>query len=321
MLHAIFYGVGTFGMKITTNTDRQWYADLLGRTDVKRRRTITMLKCNIGAQLNDASGYNTPEGNLGIFNLQYQFGRKDPFPGGISYTIDENKDVTVYGYGSSNNYQTAGFTIGNSLIPATSFDSNAKLILDYTITHPEIFIYGNTWLNSSTLRSVPWMISRCLWGDNNTANRSVNNGGLDPEPWGTAEEKGKKTIYDPCPSGWRVAAADSWSGIANESMSASWINIGNYVFKDDFNKGYILYFNSKTSGISTYIPATGRRGYATGKLEAMGHQGGIWWSSPSGSNTYSGTYFYAINSSNGIHIASDYNQAIGFPIRCVKIEP
>lgn len=289
----------------------------MGRTDVGRVRTITMLNCNLGAQLNTTKSYTGPSGNIGAYCLQYQFGRKDPFPGTTGYDANTATDVTIYGYGSSNTYNKTGFTI----LSKEQASSVVADPLNYTIEHPEIFIYGTNpnsqynWIHNAEVNSLPWKISKCLWGDNNSSALEVNAGGLDPDPWGTSKESGKKTIYDPCPAGWRVAPADTWTGIGNDGIG-SWLSVtSSNIFQSGFNKGYVFYFGS-LSGASTYCPAAGARDAIDGKLASIGTLGAVWLSAPSGSNSAYGTYLYSVD--GGVHIVSDHRPAMGFPIRCVK---
>lgn len=307
-------------MTISTNTDRNWYATLYGRNDIKRRRTITMLRCNLGAQLDDACHYDTPEGNIGIYSMQYQSGRKDLFPGSTNYSTSE--ETTIYGYGTSNTYQTSGFKIGDMAVNSNTLSSlSARATLDYSIERPAVFIYGSNdnsgsnWLHNAIPNSPDHMISRCLWGDNNTTvSMTVNNGGLDPDPWGTPSESGKKTIYDPCPAGWRVSAADSWTGLGTDDI-ISWIGVEEkqLYLKGSYDNGYTFVFGSST----TFCPASGRR-FSNGKvIENVGSLGGVWWSSFS---IKEGTYFF-INSGSGGHLASDMPASYGLPVRCTKIIP
>lgn len=286
-----------------------------------------MLNCNLGAQLDVAKSYTNPSGNIGAHCLQYQFGRKDPFPGVSSYDGKTATDVTIYGYGSSTIYYKSGFTIGNKK-QASNATYNARQTLEYTIAHPEIYIYGANvnsqynWIHSAVIGSADLKISKCLWGDNNSSSLEVNMGGLDPDPWGTLKENGKKTIYDPCPAGWRVAPADSWTGIAHDidgdNRIGYWLNVGinNFYCNGNFNYGYTFKFGS--TGASTYCPATGGRDAITGDLASIGTLGAVWMSAPSGSNSTYGTYLYSTD--GVVHIVSDHRPAMGFPIRCVKIE-
>lgn len=81
---------------------------------------------------------------------------------------------------------------------ATTTGSTIQNNLDYSIQHPDVFIKGDNWINSATLNSSQWKVSSCLWGDNDTAkgsNNSINPPPctiLDPAPWGTESESGKR---------------------------------------------------------------------------------------------------------------------------------
>lgn len=45
-----------------------------------RERELVLMECKLGALLDRGNSSLTFEGNTGAFNLNYQFGRKDPFP-------------------------------------------------------------------------------------------------------------------------------------------------------------------------------------------------------------------------------------------------
>lgn len=310
-------------MTISTNTDRQWYATLLNRSDIKRRRSITMLRCNIGAQLDDKCSYNTPEGNIGVYNMQYQFGRKDPFPGSATYERND-EETPIYGVGSSGTYTE--FKIGDKAISSDVI--NGISTLDYIIQHPEHFIYNgigtthpldnnSSWFHNATEGSPEVKINRCLWGDNNTETKIiVNSGGLDSDPWGTSKETGRKTIYDPCPAGWRVSAADSWTAIGKDNMGSSWISLPEaQCYHGSYDRGYTYFFGS-LSGTSTFCPSTGTRSAVDAKVGQVEYLGTVWWSSPSVKH---GTYFWS--TPTAIHLASDMIMGYGLPVRCTKINP
>lgn len=310
-------------MTIITNTARTWYTSLPGiGASAGRKRSIVMTRCSLGSQLNTAKSYLTPAGNIGIYNMQYQYGRKDPFPGGSTYTADS--ESTIYGYGSSTAYKTTGFTIGSEIVPSnSSLGSTTQELLNYTINHPERFIYYNgstyNWIYNATINSSAWKISNCLWGDNNKVTTAdgigVNAGYLDPLPWGVVGETGKKTIYDPCPAGWRIAPADSWTGLADDGIS-SWVSTTTSMAITQITNGITCKF--KTCSEEIFCPLTGFRWATTGLLRNSGIQYSMWWSSPSGQNHEHATYFYYYHPINNAHLASDYYRALGLTVRCVK---
>ena len=126
---------------------------------------------NLGALVATAATGDVDPLSIDVF---YQWGRKDPFPGMISFT--ENKGAAVAG--------TAWTAKGEKITTA------------YAIAHPTEYAH------------VP-NVDAGVWNVD------------DPKDlWNTAE--GGKTIYDPCPVGYRVPLYDSsmpmWSG----NFDANW---------------------------------------------------------------------------------------------------
>jgi hypothetical protein len=112
--------------------------------------------------------------------LFYAWGRKDPFRHG--QTIYPGPAGLVYG------------AIGTN---ATGYDDNVL----YTIAHPNMYIYGLS-----------------LWGTNYWQKNSVSANRI--YPWGDprleSNRKGK-SVYDPCPPGWRIPDTD----VLNKSVTNS----------------------------------------------------------------------------------------------------
>lgn len=119
----------------------------------------------------------------------------------------------------------------------------------------------------------------------------------DASLWSTS-----KTMYDPCPAGWKVPATNVWNGIAE--------------FVDgEFEGGWHFNFGGQT----TFYPAAGRRSFSKGVLTNVNHDGtpytGYYWSANSAaSNKSNGLYFNI----DGIENAQANYRAGGFQVRCVK---
>jgi hypothetical protein len=119
--------------------------------------------------------------------------------------------------------------------------------------------------------------------------------------WGGDDEANPKTIYDPCPAGWRVpfSGADAYS---------PWKGFRMQEFDPSDAAGYTL-----GSPVQSYWPAAGRRDYATGALTNLGADGFYW------SATFTGTYAYGQGFLNGdIHPSDVRNRATGLSVRCVR---
>ena len=116
---------------------------------------------------------------------------------------------------------------------------------------------------------------------------------------GTLTTPGAKTIYDPCPSGWRVPAwrngVSPWNG-----LSATGVTLGSGT-----STGYTW------PGIGFWT-ATGYRNYSDGSISFA--KSGLYWSaSPSSSNGHNLNF-----SSGGVFLASGQYRANGFSVRCVQ---
>lgn len=73
-----------------------------------------------------------------------------------------------------------------------------------------------------------------------------------------SDESGAKTIYDPCPEGWRVPSIDDYAGIAQEHFN-------------DVEGGNMYVYNEQ----SNFFPFTGYR-EVTGLMDATANYGTLW---------------------------------------------
>lgn len=136
------------------------------------------------------NGYEVLDRNLGALDnipgvaslgLLYQWGRKDPFIG-AAYTNDnytDNGRLTTY------NYYNKEWSVNKRS------ESGKNTNISYTIENPTILTYDG--LSSKELTKGGY-----LWG---------TNGGLNHEG---IKDLGSKTIYDPCPEGYRIPPVDAF---------------------------------------------------------------------------------------------------------------
>ncbi|MBB4037886.1 hypothetical protein GGR21_003807 [Dysgonomonas hofstadii] len=150
-----------------------WVTDYDPETEYKSYNGLQFMDRCLGAT-------NATFGALGAMGLLYQWGRKDPFPGAATTTSSTEK--VLYSYVDMIHPTVTKSDI--STLPVT-YNNNLRA----SIKAPLTFYYSNGSL-----------------GDWYTANTS--NSDQDDNLW-YDENLLKKTPYDPCPPGWRVAYVDT----------------------------------------------------------------------------------------------------------------
>ena len=165
--------------------------------------------------------------------------------------------------------------------PSTVSSNSSNGTIEYATAHPTTFI---TYNNSNG----DWYYT----GDSSTGNTR----------WTTSETV--KSIYDPCPAGWRVPDGGS-NGIWSKAGFAD-------TPYDNTNKGFSFSISSPST---TWYPASGYRSYNQGSLSNVGYDGYYWSASPDRSFAY---YLYFDNDGyvnpaklHGFH-------AYGQSVRCLQ---
>ena len=176
--------------------------------------------------------------------------------------------------------------------------------LGYAIQHPEnMFIYAQTgtyyydWCNATYYN---------LWSADNTTTGFNDNAVV-------------KTVYDPCPVGFKMPASNAFTGFtSNGQYQSGAANINANGTADSWNKfsaayGHNFYTNgSKTATI--FFPASGFRIYSDGSLGSVGDIGYYWSAGPY--NTYRGCDLYFFWSY--VNPQYNYNRSFGFAARPVS---
>ena len=160
--------------------------------------------------------------------------------------------------------------------PVSSDATNGTI--GYSVLNPTVFIKYNG-------SNYDWYYT----GDSST----------DDSRWQSA-----KTIYDPCPSGWRVPDGGSegvWAlaGFTNTAF-------------DDVNKGRSFEI---TSPETTWYPAPGYLDRSNGNVKSVGVDGHYWSVSPTGLSAFD-LYFYG----SSFNMTNSDDRAYGFAVRCTKDE-
>lgn len=246
------------------------------------------------------------------FTTLYQWGRKDPIPNSPVYFVD----------GQAAEIETT--------YPVHKPGSAADATILTSIQHPECIIddykgQAGDWLASDKTNKY-----NLLWGDANTTyvfNKSKPAAG---KGWTNG-----KTIYDPCPSGYRVSSKFAWTGFCGSS-SGDTKNI-DYINFVKYENGYYFKKNS-SDGVGIYFPMTGSRGCKTGSLwvgkdasaySSLNHDASYWASAPSqnlgkGARMSISPYVASPSSStqtsaNSINTVDESgNRSAVHPVRCIR---
>lgn len=133
--------------------------------------------------------------------LYYQWGRKDPFIHPASCNSDERERV-VY---------TEGFAFNVSYPRNAGTESPYDVMtVEWSIAHPTTFMSDAMYEDWEEWASVvDWLYNHHpnLWGNVTTSNNNIS-------------KVSYKSIYDPCPVGWKVPSPEDFAGIERVSQSS-----------------------------------------------------------------------------------------------------
>ena len=161
--------------------------------------------------------------------------------------------------------------------PSAVSTSSSTGTVDYVTSHPTTFVTG---VSSS---NYDWHYSS-----------------RDNSLWTTSDKA--KSIYDPCPAGWRVPDGGS-NGVWSKAGFADKIY-------DSTNEGMSFSISSPST---TWYPASGYRLY-DGSLVNVGGNGSYWSASPNSIYAYYLNFsYYGI-----VYPSSGGRRAYGQAVRCVK---
>lgn len=182
-------------------------------------------------------------------------------------TITQNSSNTRQGITTLYQWGRKDAFPGTDAIADGSFIKNAGNNMSITngIQHPENFYtWGSSWQSAPPTGYT----YDNLWSANNTS-RTYNDNPV------------VKTIYDPCPAGFKLPASNAFNGFTkfgNNTGGSSEFNIS-----DTWDHGW--HFNNKLTNpdASVYFPASGYRDYTIGLLGDVGVAGYHWSAIPAGS--------------------------------------
>lgn len=185
--------------------------------------------------------YSNEPGNRSL-GLLYQWGRKDPFIGAANVEEVRNHSQIVKAYTKNYTVHNVTYDWGDWTDRTDRTDENVQnSILNPTKILKNGFLSSGTGINEFN--------PQALWG---TTSSSIN-----------VEENGVKTLYDPCPPGYRVPSVHSWIFSTTEryrSRGGTYSSSLN-LYEDNY------YYNSR------FVPYRGNDGWDTGKFNPTT---GIW---------------------------------------------
>ena len=175
--------------------------------------------------------------------------------------------------------------------PSTVSSDSSNGTIDYATANPTTFITSNS-------KNDEWYYT----GDSSTDNTR----------WTTSSND--KSIYDPCPAGWRVPDGGS-NGIWSKALGSSSYFTQSSLY-DSTNEG--VNFSGKFgSDQSIWYPASGYRSSDDGCLYYVGGYGFYWSASPN-SNSRNYAYYLTFNYYGDVFPSVSISRAYGHSVRCLQ---
>ena len=177
-------------------------------------------------------------------------------------------------------------TLAKSTIswPSEVESTSSTGTISYATAHPTTFIIRN---------------------DSNYDWYYTGSSSTDETRWTTSDKT--KSIYDPCPAGWRVPDRRVWPKALGSSLYFD------HTYSST-NKG--MNFSGKFGSASTiWYPASGERYSYDGGLRGVGSYGHYWSASPGGNNAY----LLYLSYYGDVYPSSLYaSRAYGYSVRCLQ---
>lgn len=173
-----------------------------------------------------------PEANVGdnkdaakALGNYYQWGRKDPFPAASSYTgkhsVPEDWGLSCWTglpeYKLSDNRIFSGDRVRNGRMLGSTLGNSYRLsdAVDESVRFPHKWMFGGT--SDAVWPQYSWFTTNDQFG-----NRTWQEQSEWRWLWGATQEAvNVKTIYDPCPPGWKVPTADAYVRVLHNAVGAN----------------------------------------------------------------------------------------------------
>ena len=190
-------------------------------------------------------------------------------------------------------------------LPQGSINRNAGDNMSITngIQNPQNFYtWGSSWYNNPPAGYSYYN----LWSADNTTTGYNDNNVI-------------KTVYDPCPVGFKMPASNAFTGFtSNGQYGSGAANINANGTADSWDKfsaayGHNFYTNSSKNA-TIFSPASGFRNFSDGSLYSVGSDGYCWSAVPGSTNNGCFLYFYW----SGVYPQFYSHRSFGFAVRPVS---
>ena len=258
-----------------------------------------------------ADGVMVMDRNLGATSLDpespkshgmlYQWGRKDPFPASPIVSGGTTSTLPVPVYDAE----------GNEVeIAHSSWENTDSNTLEYAVSNPTTVLSNNS--QSSECRD--WL------------RKEFSN----PALWGGSD--GKKSLFDPCPAGYRVPKLGTFDFFTSSGgyetdiagFSVYDINHDGVIDGNDYENGWYILLDDESDSYS-YFPAAARYdgSYAMLMGSKTGLWGNYWYADADESEETSvpcGAYALAFQFGDSVSASpkATGGRADGYSVRCVK---
>ena len=314
--------------------------------------TYQVMPIALGAtQKTTATADGTTASNPEVIGLYYQWGRKDPMGRPSKFgagnedfvaAVDANGAEFKFGDASHEKQLQSILGLASDVTTVETMKLDDKedgvdvpvdyYMIDYAKDNPTVFI-----MDGKNINNAGWNWT----GKNNLHLWGNPQGNKFPR-----KEDLRRSIFDPCPAGWRVAPRDLWIAFSksgaytrvepkaddNTSWAENLLNIANidegtHETTLTTQIGYFFYYerdpetNGKKwrEGLYDFYPASGIRNLTNGNLKDVGAESNFWSGSPGSNtqNTYGGSLYFSATILNPLN---SRDRGYGMLVRCVKAE-
>lgn len=203
----------------------------------------------------------------------------------------------LYQWGRKDPFPGSATLNGTSMVKTTAkiyatISSPAEGTIDYSIKHPSTMIFTDG-------GSTDW-----LYNDGSTR--------TDNTRW-----QSDKTIYDPCPAGWRIPDGGA-NGVWNKAGIPTG---GGFPYPEADYKCAGITIPAEYCGEDAWYPAAGSISALDGTFVEVGRDGMYWSVTPCGrSDVYGFNFYYYMNNTGYVYHSPMFTRATAASVRCSKIQ-